>query len=156
MFDKNSKIVLSKHIVKVRWAAKESSTARTAKSVAGKAGAAVKATEENSSMVRVGRWMSRAEYDKMVKTGRVQMSPNGNRSYVAYPADINAFGKQAKPGSIYVEYDVDVSVLRNGGNELWAQIPGPDSLLDRYDRYRGLQGISEMPLAKNIEIKGSK
>lgn len=36
MFDKNSKIVLSKHIVKVRWAAKESSTARTAKSVAGK------------------------------------------------------------------------------------------------------------------------
>ena len=84
------------------------------------------------------------------------MSPNGNRSYVAYPADINAFGKRAKPGSIYVEYDVDVSVLRNGGNELWAQIPGPDSLLDRYDRYRGLQGISEMPLVKNIEIKGSK
>jgi len=51
-----------------------------------------------SGTTRVGRWMSQAEYDKMVKTGRVQMSPNGNTAYVANPAF-----KAAPSGSICVE-----------------------------------------------------
>ncbi|WP_228064145.1 RHS repeat-associated core domain-containing protein [Streptococcus acidominimus] len=41
------------------------------------------------NMTRVGRWMSPEEYAKMLETGKVQMSPNGNRAYVANPADIN-------------------------------------------------------------------
>lgn len=41
--------------------------------------------------------MSEGEYDSMIKTQKVQMSPDGNTAYVANPANINAFGKQAKP-----------------------------------------------------------
>ena len=100
--------------------------------------------------------MSCAEYDKMVKTGRVQMSPNGNRSYVAYPADINAFGKQAKPGSIYVEFDIKSSSIFPCGNKNWRQISGPESYWNRMNQYRGLPPITEMPETFNIKIMGEK
>ncbi len=49
--------------------------------------------------------MSQEEYDKMISTGKVQMSGD-NKVHVANPADINAFGKQAPNGSLYVEFDV--------------------------------------------------
>ena len=49
---------------------------------------------EKESTTRVWRWMSKEEYKKMLETGRVQMSLNGTTTYVANPADINAFGKQ--------------------------------------------------------------
>lgn len=53
----------------------------------------------NAQTTRVGRWMSQAEYDTMVKTGKVPESFSGT-THVANPADPKAFGKQAKPGSI--------------------------------------------------------
>lgn len=55
--------------------------------------------------VKVGRWMSQAEYDAMVKSGKVQESFSGT-THVASPADPEAFGKQAKSGSLYVEFEV--------------------------------------------------
>ena len=106
--------------------------------------------------VRVGRWMSQSEYDKMIETGRVQMSPSGNTTYVANPADINAFNKQAKPGSIYVEFDVNISSVFNAGKDGWGQIPGPGSILDRLNQKKGLPAITEMPIANNIKIGGKK
>ena len=109
-----------------------------------------------SGTTRVGRWMSKEEYAKMVETGKVQMSPNGNTSYVANPADINAFGSQAKPGSIYVEFDVDSSRLYQAGNDGWGQIPGPGSLYDRLNIKKGLPPIEDMPNAYNIKIGGEK
>ena len=141
--------------IKARRVAKESSTARTAKSVAGKAGAAVKATEENSSMVRVGRWMCRDEYDKMISSGKVQMSSE-NMTHVANPADINAFGRQAPKGSIYVEFDVPKHTVAKGGSEVWGIIHGPGSVRDRLNARKGLPRITEMPNASNITIKGNK
>ncbi len=102
---------------------------------------------------RVGRWMSQAEYDTMVKTGKVPESFTGT-THVASPADINAFGKQAKPGSIYVEFDVPSSLLKPT-NEGWSKIVGPNSLEGRLATKKG-QPIPEMPSATNIEIKGSK
>jgi len=45
--------------------------------------------------------MSQAEYNKMVETGTVQEKFSGT-THVATPADMSAFGKQAKPGSVYV------------------------------------------------------
>lgn len=110
----------------------------------------------NTNTTRVGRWMLQAEYDNMVKTGKVQMSPNGNTSYVANPADINVFGKQAKPGSIYVEFDVDTNSIFKAGTDGWGQIGGPGSLQDRYNKLKGLPPITEMPDATNIQIKGKK
>ena len=109
-----------------------------------------------SGTTKVGRWMSQEEYAKMVETGKVQMSPNGNTSYVANPADINAFGSQAKPGSIYVEFDVDSSRIYQAGNDGWGQIPGPGSLYDRLNIKKGLPPIEDMPNAYNIKIGGEK
>ncbi len=104
---------------------------------------------------RVGRWMSQAEYDKMVETGRIQMSGD-NKVHVANPADIEAFGKQAPKGSLYVEFDVSSSTMSPGGTDGWGIINGPGSLLDRLNAKKGLPRITEMPQVTNIEIKGSK
>lgn len=104
---------------------------------------------------RVGRWMSQAEYDKMVETGKVQMSGD-NKVHVANPADIEAFRKQAPIGSIYVEFDVPNNTISAGGTDGWGIINGPGSLKDRLNAKKGLPRITEMPSVTNIEIKGSK
>ena len=107
------------------------------------------------SMTRVGRWMSREEYDKMIKTGKVQMSCD-NKVHVAFPASIEAFEKQAPMGSIYVEFDVPSISISKGGKNGWGIINGPGSLLDRLNEKKGLPRIKEMPNAVNIVIAGGK
>lgn len=103
----------------------------------------------------VGRWMSQAEYDKMVKTGKVQMSPNGNKTYVASPTDIKSYPSAPK-GSVYVEFDVDSNSVIKAGKEEWSQIPGPGSLTDKLNQKKGLPAITDMPNAINIKIVGGK
>jgi hypothetical protein len=56
-------------------------------------------------LVRVGRWMSRDEYDGMVKTGKVQGGAAGV-TYAVHPAAPESFGRQAVSGSGYAEFDV--------------------------------------------------
>ena len=114
-----------------------------------------RATKESSRMVRVGRWMSRAEYDKMISSGKVQMSSE-NMTHVANPADINAFVRQAPKSSIYVEFDVPKHTVAKGGSEVWGIIHGPGSVRDRLNARKGLPRITEMPNASNITIKGNK
>ena len=97
--------------------------------------------------------MSPAEYQQMLATGKVIQSSTGT-THVAYPADINAFGKQAKNGAIYVEFDVPKTSLVPT-NEGWAKIVGPDSIEGRLAKRKGLP-IPEMPEASNINIKGEK
>ena len=106
----------------------------------------------DDDLVTVGRWMSQGEYDKMVATEMVQ-SGQGDRSYVAYPSDPNAFGRQAKPGSVYVEFDVPRSTVSPGGAPGWAQISGPTSLEGRLAEKRGLSK-PELPKARNIRLGG--
>ena len=97
----------------------------------------------------VGRWMSRAEYEEMLRTGYVQESRIGT-TYVARPANPNAFVKQAKVGSLYIEFDVPSVSLISTGDE-WAKIIGPNSLQGRYALIKGLP-IPQMPRAYNIQI----
>lgn len=99
--------------------------------------------------------MSQDEYDKMFASGKVQMSGD-NKVHVANPADINAFGKQAPKGSIYVEFDVPSNTISKGGADGWGIINGPGSLLDRLYKQKGLPRITEMPNATNISIEGRK
>ena len=99
--------------------------------------------------------MSQDEYDKMFASGKVQMSGD-NKVHVANPADINAFGKQAPKGSIYVEFDVPSNTISKGGADGWGIINGPGSLLDRLYEKKGLPRITEMLNAINISIEGSK
>jgi len=102
---------------------------------------------------RVGRWMSETEHEAMTKTGKVQESYTGT-THVAHPANIEAFRKQAKPGTMYVEFNVP-SISLKPTNEGWAKIVGPNSLEARLASKKGLP-IPIMPPATNIEIKGGK
>ena len=118
-------------------------------------GGAPEENESGTDTTRVGRWMSQDEYDKMVASGKVQMSGD-NKVHVANPADINAFGKQAPKGSVYVEFDVPSNTISKGGTDGWGIINGPGSLLDRLNAKKGLPRITEMPNVTNISIEGSK
>jgi hypothetical protein len=105
-------------------------------------------------LARVGRWMGRDEYDKMLTTKMVQEGAGGT-SYVAYPADLTAFEAQAKPRSLYVEYDVPHSSLYPAGKEEWKQIAGPDSMYARYAARKG-EPVPQFPPVSNIEWVASK
>ena len=59
----------------------------------------------------VGRWMSTAEYDQMLSTGKVIQSNSGT-THISTPANINAFSKQAPKGSVYVTFDVPSSIVK--------------------------------------------
>ncbi|WP_441328009.1 TreTu family toxin [Listeria immobilis] len=99
--------------------------------------------------------MSSVEYKKMKNTGKVQMSKNGNRTYVSYPADKNAF-PSAADDALYAEFKVDEKTIFPAGKEGWAQIPGPGSLIDRFNQKKGLPAITEMPEAIDITNLGGK
>ncbi|MEY9889191.1 RHS repeat-associated protein [Catenulispora sp. MAP5-51] len=103
---------------------------------------------DEAELTRVGRWMGKDEYDKMVSTGMVQEGAGGT-TYVASPADPAAYGRQAAPGTGYAEFDVPSSSLHPAGDPGWAQIPGPDSLRSRLAVRRG-QPPLEFPPATNI------
>ena len=68
-----------------------------------------------SNTIRVGRWMSRNELEKMLKTGRVQSS-EGGITHVTNSSDPEAF-KAAKKGSVFVEFDIDKNIIKPGGKE---------------------------------------
>ena len=88
-----------------------------------------------TSTTKVGRWMSQSEYETMLKTGKATESYTGT-THVASPADYNAFYKQAKPGTVYVEFDVPRGSLKPT-NEGWAKIVGPNSLEGRLAAKKG-------------------
>ncbi|MDX1933131.1 MAG: hypothetical protein SFU56_11040 [Capsulimonadales bacterium] len=67
---------------------------------------------------------------------------------------MNAFIRQAKPGSVYVEFDVPSSSVVPT-SEGWAKIIGPNSLQGRLAARKGLP-IPQMPAAQNINPIASK
>jgi len=109
-------------------------------------------TAASQELSTVGRWMSRAEYNKMVKSGAVQESFSGT-THVALPASSTAF-KGAAKGSLYVEFKVPNSALKST-NEGWAKVIGPNSLEGRLAAKKG-QPIPEMPKAEDIVIRDRK
>ena len=99
--------------------------------------------------------MSQEEYDKMISSGKVQMSGD-NKVHVANPADINAFGKQAPKGSLYVEFDVPSNTISKGGTDGWGIINGPGSLLDRLNAKKRLPRITNITNTTNNTIEEIK
>ncbi|WP_373364883.1 TreTu family toxin [Pectobacterium odoriferum] len=70
------------------------------------------------------------------------------------PADVEAFGKQAKPEKVYAEFDVpEGSLIKT--NEGRAKIVGPDSLERRLAKRKGLP-VPEIPKAENIKVTAHK
>jgi hemolysin len=98
--------------------------------------------------------MSDDEYKKMLETGKVQMS-DGNITHVINPSDIEAF-KAAKKGSVFVEFDISNDAIHNGGKEGWSIIPGPNSMLNKYRKIKGLPTIKEPQDVFNIKKIGAK
>ena len=103
---------------------------------------------------RVGRWMSKEEYNKMVRTEYVQKPYNAEQSYVANPADFNAYYKQAPKGSVYVEFDVPSSSIKQT-KDVWALIPGPNSMYSKLNILKGLKPY-DFPKVTNIKLVGEK
>jgi RHS repeat-associated protein len=103
--------------------------------------------------VTVGRWMSESEHALMMKTGKVQESLSGT-THVANPANIEAFIKQAAPGSRYVEFGVPMESIKMTSPG-WAKIAGPNSLEGRLAVRKGLDP-PKMPTASDISWIASK
>ncbi len=106
-------------------------------------------------VTRVGRWMSPKEHVAMVDDGFVQPGKYSPHTDVAHPANVDAFMRQAAPGSRYVEFDVPASSLARGGKEGWAHIPGPDSIFSRLRVRQGLPPYA-YPAAENIQWVASR
>ncbi|MCE3032426.1 polymorphic toxin-type HINT domain-containing protein [Streptomyces sp. CMSTAAHL-2] len=105
----------------------------------------------DDGLVTVGRWMSPVEHQKMLDTGMVQPGA-GDRTFVVYPASPDAY-ISARPGSVYVEFDVPKSLLSPGGRPGDYKLSGPASLDARLAARKGLPA-PELPEAKNIRLGG--
>lgn len=117
--------------------------------VGASAGETIGAASAAEETVTVGRWMSKEEYNAMLRTGRVQESPNGGAKGVLYPPNPASY-KAAPPGDIYVEFDVPKSSLE-GKSLGQSAISGPNSPRGRLAVQKGLAPL-EMPQATNIRI----
>jgi len=103
------------------------------------------ATKGPEALTTVGRWMSKTEAKNMTNSGMVQESHSG-LTHVANPASASTFAKQAKPGSVYTEFDVPSSSLRPSGTGV-SSIPGPNA---------PVKPAPSMPAAQNIKILDEK
>jgi RHS repeat-associated protein len=115
--------------------------------IADSASGLVRAVDGGEDSVTVGRWMGSSEYDKMVQSGMVQESRSGT-THVALPASPDTFGRQAKPGTLYAEFEVPSASVKPSGDGI-AKIVGPNSLEGR-NAARHNRPVPQMPPARNI------
>lgn len=95
--------------------------------------------------------MSRAEYEAMTRTERVQPTLKGlDMKHVTVPPDPKAF-RAAGAGSLFVEFDVVDAHVSPGGSPGWLVIYGPNSTLGRLDTRKGLT-VAALPRVENIAI----
>ena len=119
----------------------------------------VKYLNENISSIkernysRVGRWMSRSEFEKMQMSGRV-LQGGGGQTFVSTNGSTD-FKNVASPGSVYVEFDVPTSSLLKGGKDGWYKLIGPDANKSQQLMLEK-QGGTQLPEVKNIAILDKK
>jgi hypothetical protein len=103
------------------------------------------AIAETRATTTVGRFMSRAELDKMLATGRVQESTGKGITSVTFPPNPSLYRAGPK-GDTFVQFDVPLSAVRATGTGT-GKIYGPNSVFGPHF------GITEMPRATNILVK---
>ncbi len=108
------------------------------------------------SILRVGRWMSRAEYDTMVVTGQLQprLSTGQDMVHVSLPPDRNSY-RATTAGSVYTEFDVDDAQMTKGGTEGWKIFYGPNSPLGVLAARKG-NPLAGMPFISNLVLLAVK
>jgi hypothetical protein len=102
-----------------------------------------------SGYVRVGRWMSRVEYENMLATNRVQEG-GGGLTFASIEGP-GSFMKQAPKGSVYVEYDVPANSLLPGGKVGWVKNIGPNAPKSQ-TLMLNKKGGEMLPEAVNIKL----
>ena len=88
------------------------------------AGRVIKIAGQTARVTRVGRWMSQAEYAIMKKTGQL-VEGAGGQTFVT-TGGASSY-KAATKGSVYVEFDVGVNSLLQGGKQGWFKVIGPSA-----------------------------
>jgi RHS repeat-associated protein len=116
-------------------------------------GAVVEGATAAESSVRVGRWMSNAEFSAMKESRLVQESFSGT-THVASPAEATTFMNQAKSGSMYVEFNVPSASVKSTSDGV-AKILGPSTTEGRLAARKG-QAIPQMPAATDIVHSATK
>jgi len=111
-------------------------------------------TDGSQTWTRVGRWMSEAELQKMQDTGKV-VEGNGGLTFIS-TSGVDSYKAQAKPGSVYVEFDVPTSELMIGGKvDDWYKIVGASAQTSQ--KYAARKNGAELnPSVKNIKIEAKK
>lgn len=108
------------------------------------------------SVLRVGRWMSRAEYDTMIATGRLQprLSTGQDLVHVTLPADPASY-RAAPAGSVFAKFDVDDAQMAKGGTAKWKIFYGPNSPPGILSARRG-NPLAGMPSVTNLVLVAVK
>jgi hypothetical protein len=93
--------------------------------------------------VRVGQWMTEAEYERFVKTGEI---PRTN----VLTKGMDGYIKQANKGDFYVEFDINSSILVPKNEELgWSLIKSKNQMYHKLYEKKGLN----LPPAVGTNIK---
>ena len=100
----------------------------------------------NGSMTTVGRWMSKAEYEIMSKTGRI-VEGAGGQTFVA-TGGANSFTAATK-GAVYAEFQVPTKSLLQGGKSNWFKVLGPNAKPNQIHMLNK-QGGEVLPQIKNL------
>jgi hypothetical protein len=107
---------------------------------------------EKDEPLRVGRWMDRSEYNRMVATGRLQEGTNGMTN-VSYPASSTSY-LGAKKGQVYAEFDIPGDSIKSGKLQLkdskrgWYTWYGPNFKYKKGHPFPPVDNISDI-----LEVK---
>jgi RHS repeat-associated protein len=116
------------------------------KNLAGNTARAAQLVATTEEVVTVGRWMSKAEYATMLKTGRM-VEGAGGQTFVARGGS-TAFSAAAE-GSVYIEFQVASRSLLQGGRSNWLKAIGPGAS-ESMKAALQKQGGQFLPNVKNI------
>jgi RHS repeat-associated protein len=110
----------------------------------------------SSPMVRVGQWMPKANYETMLRTGRVAAEPGqGGMSFFTIDGPLG-WGASAPKGYVYAEFEVARSSVLQAGKSTWLQAATEESNLLMRSRVLK-QGGELSPRVQNLSpIKFSK
>ena len=103
--------------------------------------------------IRVGRWMSTDELSKMKESSKI-VSGGGGLTFISLNG-IDDYKGAAKPGSVYVEFNVPKTSLLQGGKDGWFKMVNDDASNSQKNLLQKKGGILS-PDINDIRVLGEK